>query len=65
MFERKIQAWFPFQVVKYFKGITLLRRQCCSEPAFQIPKVKVSWGIRNSQPFARANILSSQAFKSA
>lgn len=57
--ERKIQAWFPFQVVKYFKGTTLLRRQCPSETAFQIPKVKVAWGVLNSQPFAIANSLRS------
>lgn len=45
MLERKIQAQFPFQVVKYFKGTTLLRRQYHSETVFQIPKVKVAWGI--------------------
>ena len=64
MLERKIQAWFPFQVGKYFKGTTLLRRQRPSETEFQIPKVKVAWGVLNSQPFAIANALRSQGLKS-
>lgn len=45
LLERKIQARFPFRVVKYFRGITLLGRQHHSETAFQIPEVKVAWGI--------------------
>lgn len=61
--ERKIQVRFPFQVVKYFKGTTLLRRQHQSEHAFQIPKVKVTQDVLKLKAFGMPNISNMQAPK--